>query len=68
MKNNKTNEKIKVAYLDGPRNLILSTKNKPEIKEDEVLIKVKSVGICGSDILYYRTGGTKRRPISGRKN
>ncbi len=59
-----TNEKIKVAYLDGARNLILSTKNKPEIEEDEVLIKVKSVGICGSDVLYYRTGGTKKRPIT----
>jgi len=64
VKDNMTNEKIKVAYLDGARNLVLSTKDKPEIKEDEVLIKVKSVGICGSDVLYYRTGGTKRRPIT----
>ena len=64
VKDNMTNEKIKVAYLDGARNLVLSTTNKPKIKEDEVLIKVKSVGICGSDVLYYRTGGTKRRPIA----
>ena len=64
MKDNIVNEKIRVAYLDGARNLILSTTDKPEVKEDEVLIKVKSVGICGSDILYYRTGGTKKRPIT----
>ena len=58
------NGKIRVAYLDGARNLILSTTDKPEIKEDEVLIKVKSVGICGGDVMYYRTCGTKKRPIT----
>jgi L-iditol 2-dehydrogenase len=55
---------MKVSYLDGAKNLILSTAPKPRIKDNEVLIKVKSVGICGSDLLYYRTGGTKKRPIN----
>ena len=26
----------------------------PDIKDDEVLIKVKAVGICGTDIHIYR--------------
>jgi 2-desacetyl-2-hydroxyethyl bacteriochlorophyllide A dehydrogenase len=30
---------------------------KPEIKHDEVLIKVKRVGICGSDVGSYESGG-----------
>jgi len=57
-------KKIKVAYLNGAKNLFLSTIDKPEINSDEVLIKIKSVGICGSDVLYYKTGGTRKRPIT----
>ncbi|MFX1277856.1 MAG: zinc-binding dehydrogenase [Promethearchaeota archaeon] len=30
---------------------------KPEIKSDEVLIRVKNVGICGTDVGSYETGG-----------
>ncbi|MFX0030933.1 MAG: alcohol dehydrogenase catalytic domain-containing protein, partial [Candidatus Hermodarchaeota archaeon] len=30
---------------------------KPEIKPDEVLIKVRKVGICGTDVGSYETGG-----------
>jgi 2-desacetyl-2-hydroxyethyl bacteriochlorophyllide A dehydrogenase len=30
---------------------------KPEIQSNEVLIKVKKVGICGSDVGSYETGG-----------
>ncbi|MFW9874374.1 MAG: zinc-binding dehydrogenase [Candidatus Thorarchaeota archaeon] len=30
---------------------------KPEINPDEVLIKVKKVGICGTDVGSYETGG-----------
>ena len=30
---------------------------KPEITEDEVLIKVKKVGICGTGVGSYETGG-----------
>jgi L-iditol 2-dehydrogenase len=41
-------EKGKVDILDAP---------KPEIKkENEALVKIKSVGICGSDIHYYKEG------------
>ena len=37
-------EAYKIEYLDIP---------KPEIKADEVLIKMKTIGICGSDIQVY---------------
>ncbi len=28
----------------------------PNVKNDEVLIKVEYVGVCGSDLHYYETG------------
>ena len=28
----------------------------PILKPDQALVKIKSVGICGSDIHYYRNG------------
>ncbi len=36
---------------------------KPEIKPDEVLLKIKSCGICGSDIESYETGALQSRNI-----
>ncbi len=49
----------KLTYLGGlvwryPQ-LKLEEKEKPKIKEDEVLIKVKACGICGSDIHMYES-------------
>lgn len=37
-------EPLKMAYEDAPM---------PEIGADEVLVRVKACGICGSDIAYY---------------
>ncbi|GGG16724.1 zinc-dependent alcohol dehydrogenase [Paenibacillus abyssi] len=36
-----------------PHNMRLENVELPRIEENEVLIKVKAVGICGSDISYY---------------
>lgn len=48
---------MKGAFLIKPYNIEIREIEKPDIKnEDDVLIRVKSVGVCGSDIHYYREG------------
>lgn len=48
---------MKAAFLTRPYNIEIREIEKPEIKnDDEVLIRVKSVGVCGSDIHYYKEG------------
>lgn len=45
---------MRVAVLDEPFKVRLARAKIPEPKEDEVLIKIKYVGICGSDVETYR--------------
>ena len=48
---------MKAMILTGLRSIEIIEKPVPEImKPDEVLIKIMSVGICGSDIHYYKEG------------
>ncbi|MGC8977588.1 MAG: NAD(P)-dependent alcohol dehydrogenase [Candidatus Ratteibacteria bacterium] len=48
---------MKVAYLIGKKKIIFEEINTPEIKrDDDVLVRIKSVGICGSDVHYYLEG------------
>ncbi|MDU2064614.1 MAG: zinc-binding alcohol dehydrogenase family protein [Sporomusaceae bacterium] len=44
---------MKAVYLAEPKNIKIATVEKPERKEGQILIKVKSFGICGSDIGAY---------------
>jgi len=43
-------EKMKALVVYKPHDLRLEEVDVPRIKDDEVLVKVESVGICGSDI------------------
>ncbi len=48
---------MKAMVLTGLRQLEIVEKPVPELtKPDEVLVRMKSVGVCGSDIHYYRDG------------
>lgn len=48
---------MKAAFLIKPYNIEIREIEKPEIKnDDEVLIRIKSVGVCGSDVHYYKEG------------
>lgn len=48
---------MKTMKLTGIRQLEMFEVPKPEIKNnDDVLIKLKTVGVCGSDVHYYTTG------------
>ena len=47
---------MKVAILNGKKNLEIKEIDKPIPSSNEVLIKVAYVGICGSDVHYYEHG------------
>lgn len=47
-------EDMKAAILTNPETIEISTIPTPAIEENEVLLRVKSVGVCGSDIGIYK--------------
>jgi L-iditol 2-dehydrogenase len=46
----------KTAVLDGVRQMHWEDRTVPEPGESEVRVKVKKVGVCGSDVHYYTHG------------
>ena len=44
------------SVLNGVKNLAVEQVPVPPVAEDEVLIKIAAVGVCGSDTHYYRHG------------
>ena len=48
---------MRAVRLHGVRDLRVETAPKPERAEGEVLLKVRAVGVCGSDLHYYTEGG-----------
>ena len=48
--------KMKVAVMNGIGKMDLIERDIPIVKENEVLVKLDYVGICGSDLHYYETG------------
>ncbi len=51
---------MKALVLEGYNKLVYKDMPAPEIKSDEVLVKVKACGICGSDV-HGMDGSTGRR-------
>lgn len=49
---------MKAALISGPGEIRLATVNDPSVQDNEILVKVKACGICGTDIHTYKTGGT----------
>jgi len=56
---------MRAAVLYGPKDIRLETVDIPRIRSDEILVKVKACGICGSDIHTYKTGAlsTLHKPV-----
>lgn len=48
--------KMKVAVMLGIGKMGFEERDIPKAKDDEVLVKLEYVGICGSDLHYYETG------------
>ena len=47
---------MRAAVLHGARDLRLEDVPTPEIGPDDVKVAIRSVGVCGSDVHYLRTG------------
>ncbi|MDO8684818.1 MAG: NAD(P)-dependent alcohol dehydrogenase [Armatimonadota bacterium] len=47
---------MRVIRLHAPFDLRMHEEPVPQVKPDEVLIRVKSVGVCASDLHYYKEG------------
>ncbi len=48
---------MKAAYLTALRTVEVRTIGEPRIeRDDDVLIRIAAVGVCGSDMHYYRAG------------
>jgi len=47
---------MKAAFLIEPGKIKIKDIPKPELQDNQVLIKTKSVGLCGSDMHYYQHG------------
>jgi len=45
---------MKAICLRAPKDIVIKEVQYPKRKQDEVLVKVKSVGICGSDVAAYK--------------
>ncbi len=50
------NGKMKVAIMQGIGKMGFIERDIPTPKDDEVLVKIENVGICGSDLHYYENG------------
>ena len=46
----------KAIFMHGTNNMIWKDIPVPELGDEDVLIKVEAVGICGSDMHYYQHG------------
>lgn len=49
-------ESMRVAVLAEPGSIVMESRPVPAPEADEVLIQVRSVGVCGSDTHYYDHG------------
>lgn len=45
------------AFIYGARDLRIADFNPPATAPDTVMVNVESVGVCGSDLHYYKDGG-----------
>ena len=53
---------MKTYQIQEPQSIKIRESDPPEIKDDEVLVQVSHVGICGSDVQLYQ--GTYKGPFN----
>jgi len=53
------------AIVEGDKTVKIIPRELPSIKDDEVLLSVTSVGICGSDLKYWAYGKCGRFKLDG---
>lgn len=47
---------MKAAIMRGIRDVAIADVPMPEVRPDEALVRIRSVGVCGSDVHYYVHG------------
>jgi L-iditol 2-dehydrogenase len=47
---------MRTSVLTGQKALTIEDRPLPEVRSDEVLVRVAAVGVCGSDVHYFRHG------------
>ena len=47
---------MKTAVMLGVGEMGFEEREIPAVKDNEVLVKLEYIGICGSDLHYYETG------------
>ena len=57
--------KMKVAVMNGIGKMGFTERDIPTPKDDEVLVKLDYVGICGSDLHYYESGAIGEYVVAG---
>lgn len=53
----------RAAVLYGPGDLRLESRRIPEVAADQVLVEILAVGVCGSDLHYYKHGRIGSRVV-----
>ena len=53
---------MKALVVEGPKEFVYQEIPVPALKADEVLVKVRACGICGSDVPRVRDGGVHSFP------
>jgi L-iditol 2-dehydrogenase len=48
---------MKCVELQAVRSLAVVERETPQMEKGSVLVRMKSVGVCGSDVHYYHSGG-----------
>lgn len=56
---------MKAAVLEKIKEIKIIEVDVPDISDNEVLIKIKSVGICASDLHYYLSGELNDNVLNG---
>ncbi len=48
--------KMKAAFITAPKTIQMGEKEVPTIADNEVLVQIKHVGICGADLEFFKEG------------
>jgi len=56
---------MRIANVVAPREIRLEDAPVPSPGADEVLVRIKAVGVCGSDLQYYAHGRIGELQLSG---
>ncbi len=56
---------MRAAVLRGIKKIKIEEMEKPKLLEHEALVQIKSVGICGSDVHYFRHGRIGNQVVRG---